>query len=117
MQAGAEMRPAGIMAKGMGTAALAAAGVAIIVPYYGLLISAVAIVLSVGAALAGDRIYATATPIIAGVNTLFLSPLIWFLIGDKGASNVRFFHIFFVVWLVAPFVAMLLNARGKVVIR
>lgn len=111
------MNPPGTMAKGMGIAALAAAMVAIIVPGYGLFISAVAIVLSVGAALAGDRIYATATPIIAGVNTLFLSPLMWLLIRDKGESNVRSFYIFFAVFFVAPFVAMLLNSRGKLVIR
>jgi hypothetical protein len=111
------MRPAGIMAKEMGNAALAAAIVAIIVPGYGLFVSAIAIVLSVGAALAGDRVFATATSIIAAVNTLFMSPLMWFLIRDRGESNVRSFYIFFAVFLVAPFVAMLLNSRGKVVIR
>lgn len=105
------------MAKGMGTAALVAAFVAIIVPFYGLFVSAVAIVLSVGAALAGDRIFATATPIIVGVNTLFLSPLMWLLVRDKGEANVRSFYILFFVFFMAPFVAMLLNARGKIDIR
>ena len=103
------------MAKGLGTAALVAAFIAIIVPLYGHFVSAVAIVLSVGAALAGDRIFATATTTIVGVNTLFLSPLMWLLILDKGAA--RSFYILLSVFLIAPFVAMLLNASGKIDIR
>ena len=107
------------MAKGMGTAALVAAIVAIVVPLYGLYISAFAIVLSVGAALAGDRIFATATTVIAGANSFFLSPFMWMLIRNKGnvESNVRSFSILIAVFLVAPFVAMFLNSRGIFVIQ
>jgi hypothetical protein len=105
------------IAKSFGIAAIVVAIAAIIVPLYGLFLSAGAIVLAVIAALAGDRIYATATPVIAGVNTLFLSPLMWMLIADKGAKNVTSFYYFVIAFFVAPFVAMLLNARGKMVIR
>ena len=104
------------MARSFGIAAIAVATVAIIVPLYGLWLSAGAIALSVIAALAGDRIFATATPIIAVVNTLFLSPLTWLLITDKGESNVRSFYVFVIAFFVAPFVAMFLNSRGKIVI-
>jgi dolichol kinase len=106
------------MAKGFGIAALVVAIVAIIVPLYGLFLSAGAVVLSVIAALAGDRIFATATPIIAGVNTLFLSPLMWMLIRDKNSAGngVGVFYFLVIVFFVAPFVAMFLNSRGKVVI-
>jgi hypothetical protein len=105
------------MAKGFGIAALVVAIVAIIVPGYGLFFSAGAIVLSVIAALAGDRIFATATPIIAGVNTLFLSPLMWMFIRDHGGNGVEVFYCLVIIFFVAPFVAMFLNSKGKVVIQ
>jgi hypothetical protein len=104
------------MAKSFGIAAIAVAVVAIVMPLYGLFLSAGAIALSVIAALAGDRIFATATPIIAVVNTLFLSPLMWLLIRDKGASNVGSFYVFVIIFFAAPFVAMFLNSTGKIVI-
>ena len=105
------------MAKGLGTAALVAAIIAIIVPGYGLFVSAGAIVLSVGAALAGDSVFATATPIIVAVNTLYLSPMVWLMLGDHGGRGVRPFYIGFIAFLVAPFVSMFLNSRGKIDIR
>jgi len=105
------------MANGFGIAALVVAIVAIIVPGYGLFVSAGAIVLSVIAALAGDRIFATATPIIAVVNTLFLSPFMWLLIRDHRGNGVEVFYFLVIVFFVAPFVAMFLNSKGKVVIK
>src|SRR5436190_20492478 len=104
------------MAKKFGIAALVVAIVAIIVPFYGLYLSTGAVALSVIAALAGDRIYATATPIIAAVNVLFLSPLTWLLISDHNGRDVPSFYFQVGVFFVAPFVAMFLNSDRKSVV-
>jgi len=61
------------MAKGFGIAALVCAIVAIFVPFVGIVVSGIAIVLAIVAALSGDRVFATATSLIAAVNTFFLS--------------------------------------------
>jgi len=104
-------------AYGVALSTLMALTTVIIVPRYGLFVSAGAIVLSVIAALAGDRIFATATPIIAVVNTLFLSPFMWLLIRDHRGNGVEVFYFLVIVFFVAPFVAMFLNSKGKVVIK
>lgn len=76
-----------------------------------------AIVLAVIAALAGDRIFATATPIIAGVSIFFLSPLLWTIIEKEGQRGGGVsFYLLIIVFLIAPFVAMFLNSTGKFVI-
>jgi hypothetical protein len=67
------------------------------------------------AALSGDRAYATATPLIAGVNTFFLSPSVWMAMeGSRQSGEQTGFVLAILAFLVAPFVAMILNASGKV---
>src|SRR5262245_15708583 len=105
------------MAKGLGIASLAVAVVSVVVPLLGLYLSAGAIVLAVIAALAGDRAYAAVTPVVAVVNVLFLSPFTWLLISDHGGRGVPGFYGLVGIFFAAPFVAMLLNAKRKVVIR
>ncbi|HEY6255791.1 MAG TPA: hypothetical protein VIY51_08360 [Xanthobacteraceae bacterium] len=95
------------MNKGFGIAALVLAIIAIFVPFYGLWVSGIACALAVAAALAGDRIFAVATPIIAGVNTYFLSPAISYVL-----TQDRTGQLIVLLFLAAPFVAIALNAFG-----
>jgi hypothetical protein len=70
-----------------GVAALVCAIIAIAIPF-GIINSAIGIVLAVVAALADDRVFATANAIIAFVNTRFLSPTTWILLGsDTSVSH------------------------------
>ena len=100
------------MSKGFGIAALVCAIVAIFIPF-GIVVSAVAIVLACIAALAGDRIFATATAVIALVNTLFLSPSTWIMLGGNDPGAHSFMMTLILVGVAFPFVAMALNAAGK----
>jgi hypothetical protein len=100
------------MSKGFGIAALVCAIIAIFIPF-GIVVSAVAIVLACIAALAGDRIFATATAVIALVNTLFLSPSTWIMLGGNDPSAHNFMMTLILVGVALPFVAMALNAAGK----
>lgn len=101
------------MSKGFGIAALVCAIIAVLIPL-GIVVSAVAIVLASIAALSGDRIFATATAVIALVNTLFLSPSTWIMLGggDQGAKS--FMTVVVLVGGALPFIAMALNAAGKI---
>jgi hypothetical protein len=102
-----------LMSKGFGIAALVCAILAIFIPL-GIFLSAVAIVLACIAALAGDRIFATATAIIAVVNTLFLSPSTWIMLGGGDPAAKSFMTGLILVGGALPFVAMALNAAGKI---
>jgi len=87
------------------------------VPIAGIFVSGLALVLAVISALSGDRVFATATPLIAGVNTFFLSPSVWMAMAGSSASGEQTgFVVAIIVFLVAPFVAMILNATGNVVL-
>ena len=102
------------MSKGFGIAALVFALLAIPVPF-GIILSLIACGLAVIAALAGDKIFATATPIISFVNALFLSPTTWLLLaGDEGSSAG--IKTLVALMTVLPFVAMLLHVSGTFVI-
>lgn len=104
------------IAMGFGIAALVIAILALSVPIVGVFVSALATVLAVVAALAGDRIFATATPLIAFVNTMFLSPSTWIFLGGNDPSAKSFMTAMIVVVAALPFIAMVLNATGKIVI-
>lgn len=108
------------MDKGFGIAALVLAILAILaifVPVVGIFVSGLALIFAAVAALSGDRVYATATPLIAGVNTFFLSPSLWIAMAGSSASGEQTgFVLAIVAFLAAPFVAMILNASGKVVL-
>lgn len=102
------------MAKGFGIAGLVLAILAIFVPIAGLFISGIAIICAIVAALAGDRIFATATPLIAGVNTFFLSASVWIMLAQQSSSERSSFAVFILACVAAPFVAMILNQTGKI---
>lgn len=105
------------MAKGFGIAALVVAILAIFTPVVGILLSALALVLASIGALAGDRAFAVATPLIAGVNTFFLSPSTWIHIENaRHDSGISALMIGFYVLLAAPVIAIALNASGKVML-
>ena len=100
------------MAKGFGIAALVSAILAVLVPFYGIHVSGIAIVLAVIAALAGDRPFAVATPIIAGINTFFLSPTVSLVLSQS--RDAATFYLISAAFLAAPFIAIALNANGIV---
>ena len=100
---------------GLGITALVCALLAIIVPIYGFWISGLAIIFAVVTALAGDRVFSIVTPIVAGINSYFLSPSLWLMfhsVSDRGTMVAVF-----LVFLVAPFVAIALNTSGIFAIR
>ena len=76
------------MAKGFGIAALICALLAIVIPIVGIVVSGIAIVLAIVAAFSGDRAFATATSLIAAVNTFFLSPSVMLVLHTSPASPV-----------------------------
>jgi len=100
------------MAKGFGIAALVFAIVAIFIPF-GVVLSAVAIVLAIVAALLGDKTFATATSLIALVNTFFLSPSTWVFLesGDRNASIALKAAVF--IFCLLPIGAIFLRASRK----
>lgn len=98
------------MAKGFGIAALVLAILAIFVPLYGLWIAAIASLFAAISALAGDRIFATAAPIITAINLLFLSPAFWHLMNNSSDKTVNYLIVLVLVGV--PFIAMYLNHSG-----
>jgi hypothetical protein len=104
------------MSKGFGIAALVFAILAIFIPL-GIFVSALAIVLAFMAALAGDRIFATATAIIALINTIFLSPSTWIMLGASDSNSKSVLTMIILVGGALPFVAMILNSAGKISLR
>jgi hypothetical protein len=99
------------MAKGFGIAGLAIAIIAIFIPFFGLYVSVVAVILAAVAALAGDRIFATATTLIAFVNTMFLSPSTWLSLYTPTYRG--FMTVMILIIGSLPFIAMALNAASK----
>jgi hypothetical protein len=99
------------LAKGAGIAALALAILAIFIPLYGLFIAAIASVCAVISALAGDRIFAIAVPVITFANLLFLSPSFWYI--QNNSSNKAPNYVILCILVGAPFVAMYLYQNGK----
>lgn len=98
------------MGKGFGIAGLIVALIAIPMPVVGLYVSVISVVLAAIAALAGDRTYATATTLVAFVNTLFLSPSTWLLLSSNDPGT-RFAMMMIILIIVAlPFAAMVLRA-------
>ena len=105
------------MAKGFGIAALVVAIIAIFVPFYGIHLSAIALILAALAALAGDRAFAVATPIIAAADAYFLTPSLWLAMkGTEQSGGSGGLWMGLIVFLAAPFVAIALNASGMIVL-
>lgn len=101
------------MAKGFGIAALVCALIAVFLPF-GIVLSAIAIGFAVISALAGDRVFATATALIAFVNTVFLSPSTWIYLGGGDALAQNVITGVIIAFAALPFAAMVLNAAGKI---
>jgi hypothetical protein len=96
----------GLVGRICGLVALALAIVAIFVPINGILISCVASALAIVAALLGESRYSAGAAIVIGVNSVLLSPVLWFTIEPPGQLVVAAF----VACLVgAPFGAMALT--------
>lgn len=105
------------MAKGFGIAALVVAIIAIFVPFYGIHLSGIALILAALAALAGDRAFAVATPIIAAANAYFLTPALWLAMkGLEQSGGSSGLLLLILAFLAAPFVAIALNASGVIVL-
>lgn len=102
------------MAKGFGIAALILAIAAMFVPIFGIFVSGIAILFAVIAALAGDRAFATATPLVGGINTFFFSPSTWVMMGGQTEADRTTFVLVLLGGIAAPFIAMVLNAAGVV---
>jgi hypothetical protein len=110
-QAEPPQRDGDTMSKGVGIAALVLAILAIFIPLYGLFISVIASVCAVISALAGDRIFAIAAPVITAANLLFLSPSFWYIQNNSSDKTVN--YVVLGVLVGAPFVAMYLCQNGK----
>jgi hypothetical protein len=103
------------MAKGFGIAALVIAVIAIFVPIPAWLFLAwLALLLAALGALAGDRTFAVAVPLLVAANTILMSPLtLAWLTNAPDAGPLGIIHI---IATLVPFVAIGLNATGKVVL-
>lgn len=106
------------MNKGFGISAIFVALVAMVMPVVvNLFVIYLAMILAIVAALAGDRIFATVAPIISAVGLLLLSPLtLAYLTTDSNPQGGPLLMMITLVFLAAPFVAMFLNATGKLVL-
>lgn len=100
------------MGKGLGISALVFAIISLFVPFFGIIVSGIGVLLAVFSAVAGDRIFATATSVIVGVNIFFLSPL---SLGVILQSNGLLLGV--LACLAAPFVAIAINASGTFMLR
>jgi hypothetical protein len=100
------------MSKGLGIAALIIVILAIFAPLnYGLYISGIGLALAAAGALAGDKIFAVATPLVAAVNVFFLSPIMYALLKDQTS-----FWVLTIAFLAAPFAGIALNSAGLLTI-
>jgi hypothetical protein len=98
----------GGMSKIFGAAALACSILTIFAPGVSISASIAAIVLAIFAALAGDRMFASATSIVVAINAFFLSLPIWIILGSYGPYRVDLLVIL-LIGLAAPFAAMYLE--------
>jgi hypothetical protein len=103
------------MEKGFGIAALIVAIVACFVPVFGIYVSALALVVAAIGALAGDRIFAVAVPVLAGINTFVLTPSFWIMMAGaevQKISGLMFALVF--CFLALPIVGILIAQRRAV---
>jgi hypothetical protein len=103
------------LAKGIAISAMILAIIAIFVPIYGLYISFIALLLAVIAALTGDRVFATITPIVVAINLYFLSPSVWFVCHE--VTNCGSMVAVILAALAAPFGAMAIHNAGLFAIK
>jgi hypothetical protein len=110
------------MSKGLGIVALVIAIIAIFVPLVALYVMWLGLIVATIGALAGDRIFAVITWVVTVANILFFSPLtLLVLIGEQAAAAEEtggngVLLTVTIVLFIAPIVAMILNATGRVMI-
>lgn len=104
------------MAKGFGIAAIIVVVISFFIPVVGYVGVGIAMVLAAIAALAGDRVFATVTAIVGAVSVFAFSPLMWAAMAseDGGTCGKSSFFALVIGILALPFIAMMLNASGKV---
>ena len=104
------------MAKGFGIAALIVALVAFGVPLVGLFVSGLALLLAAIGALAGDRVFAIATPILVAINTFVLSPTTWMALAGGSNGEGKVLTVVILAALALPIIAIFLNVSGKIML-
>ncbi|MBG52183.1 MAG: hypothetical protein CML99_07165 [Rhodobiaceae bacterium] len=104
------------MSQGFGITAVILTVVSIFIPVLGAFTTAIAMLLASIAALAGDRVFATISALLAATSLIFLSPA--FLATLTAALNVQELSVVAVYLAIflspaLPLVAMGLNATGR----
>jgi hypothetical protein len=107
------------MAKGFGIVGLVIAIIAIFVPLVAIYVMWLGLIVATVGALAGDRIFTVITWVVTIANIAFFSPLtLALLIGEQAATEEAggsgIFLTITIVLFIAPIVAMILHATGKV---
>ncbi len=104
------------MAKGFGIAAVIVVLISFFLPVIGVFTTGLAMVFAAIGALAGDRVWATVTALIAAVSIFFFSPTVWVLLAapDDGSGNKTTVTVVIIAFLALPFLAMIFSAsRGS----
>jgi hypothetical protein len=97
---------------GFGIAALVSAILGIFFPF-GIILSAIAIVLALVSALMGDKIFAVAVGLIALVNTFVLSPSTWIFLSSVGRGTSTFFEILIFIACLVPVAPIVIRLAQK----
>jgi len=105
------------MSTGFGIAAVIVVVLSFFVPFVGIFGTGFAMVLAAIGALAGDRIFATITALVGAVSIFVFSPTVWVTVAADGiAGGMMGFTILILIVLALPFLAMFLNASGKIML-
>ena len=105
------------MGKALGISAFVLALIAVFTPFFGLYVTFIALVLATIGALAGDKVFSLVTVVIGFVNTFLLSPFsVMMLFGAQDQAGNTPLLTVTIVLLVAPIIAIFLNATGRVAI-
>ena len=107
------------MAKGFGIVGLVIAIIAIFVPLVAIYVMWLGLIVATVGALVGDRIFTVITWVVTIANIVFFSPItLALLIGQQAAAEESggsgILLTITIVLFIAPIVAMILNATGKV---
>lgn len=93
-------------------AALVIVILAIFIPVYGIVLTALALILATVSALMGERAITIATTVVAFVSVIFLSPVIWVAVHAAESSSVRYVaYVLALAFLFAPIVGMIIDSK------
>ncbi len=104
------------MSKGFGIAGIFLATMSFVIPVLGIFTTVLAMLFGGIAALAGDRVLATATALLGATNLFFFSPTFLFALSmaiDEQIMETMVFHFMVLVSPALPTIAIILNASGK----